>query len=91
MSNEIEMMEVPDDDQMLSFFPLNYDCWWKIFNNCDIETLCHLADTCKGFRVVAEDVFRRHHTKITSKRSFNGGEVSVNFRSIFCRMLCKFT
>lgn len=60
-----------DDIPMDSMLRLNDNCLWNIFKMLDIETLCRMADVCKHFRLVAEDVFRLCRSDIYFDKDYN--------------------
>lgn len=59
------------------------ECWRKIFEYLDVEQLCQMANVCKRFRTIAEQVVGEKHRKIT----FEGYSCK---QAEFRRAMCKF-
>lgn len=63
---------------------LNDKCLQTLFEHLGIENLCQMANVCKRFRAIAEQVFREHYKQ---KFVFKGYSCK---NSVFRRVLCKF-
>ncbi|XP_055295740.1 uncharacterized protein LOC129565191 [Sitodiplosis mosellana] len=74
-----------EDEQAIdvdSLLVLNDYCLLKIFELSSIESLCRLANVCKHFKLLAQDVFSRRYSEIFIGSRF--------YRLLFRRVLIKF-
>ncbi|XP_055322566.1 uncharacterized protein LOC129578285 [Sitodiplosis mosellana] len=60
LSDETEESQ-PQIDSLLI---LNNDCLHAVFEHLNIESLCNVANVCKRFRPITEQVFRCCHTSV---------------------------
>ncbi|XP_031623767.1 uncharacterized protein LOC116341054 [Contarinia nasturtii] len=81
---------------------LNDDCLYAVFQNLNIESLCHTANVCKRMRSVAEQVFHRYFRNscfVVDENQYqwsmspeNSNYMSGNIinKTVLRRILCKF-
>lgn len=69
--------------QLHSLLRLNDECLRKLFVHLDVETLCEMANVCKRFRKIAEQIFAQEHKEFVIK----GFDCKI---STLRRVLCKF-
>lgn len=57
-------------------------CLLKVFHGLDVKMICHMANVCQRFRIIAENIFSRRLVtikKLRQHRSYNGCEVIYKF------------
>lgn len=80
--NDAESSELIHSQRKDSLMYLNDHCLQKLFENLDIDGLCQMANVCKRFRQVAQQVFDEHHKEFELENTFK--------QSTFRRVLSQF-